>query len=178
MGEGKSDLALPLSDLEDYGRRLRSLKKRMNHTKKLFDSYKDDIGDGSVNDALSDFESNWEDGREDITQQLDALADMSDAVVREFNKLENELTKQVNEKMRVEDKRPKRERGQGVNSPAPVPRRGLSTATRAGGRPPLCPARTPRRPRGGEGEVPGLDVHAEGARLRVGTEVEAAPPPA
>ena len=32
MGEGKSDLALPLSDLEDYGRRLRSLKKRMNHT--------------------------------------------------------------------------------------------------------------------------------------------------
>lgn len=34
-----------------------------------------------------------------------------------------------------------------MNSPAPVPRRGLSTATRAGGRPPLCPARTPRRPR-------------------------------
>jgi hypothetical protein len=111
VGEGKSDLALPLSDLEDYGRRLRSLKKRMNHTKKLFDSYKDDIGDGSVNDALSDFESNWEDGREDITQQLDALADMSDAVVREFNKLENELTKQVNEKMRVEDKRPKKGNG-------------------------------------------------------------------
>ncbi|MEU9756300.1 hypothetical protein AB0D90_24700 [Streptomyces althioticus] len=56
-------------------------------------------------------ESNWEDGREDITQQLDALADMSDAVVREFNKLENELTKQVNEKMRVEDKRPKKGNG-------------------------------------------------------------------
>ncbi|MEY9486972.1 conjugal transfer/entry exclusion protein [Streptomyces calvus] len=105
MGNGKSDLALPLSDLEDYGRRLRSLKTRMNHTKKLFESYKDDIGDGSVNDALSDFESNWEDGREDITQQLDALAGMSDAVVREFKKLEDELTKQVNEKMKAEDKR-------------------------------------------------------------------------
>ncbi|MBA8947778.1 hypothetical protein FHS33_006247 [Streptomyces calvus] len=48
MGNGKSDLALPLSDLEDYGRRLRSLKTRMNHTKKLFESHKDDIGDGSV----------------------------------------------------------------------------------------------------------------------------------
>jgi hypothetical protein len=81
---GKSDLAIPLSDLEDYGRQLRSLKTRLNHTKKLFESYKDDIGDGSVNDALDDFESNWEDGREDITQQLDALASMSDAVVREF----------------------------------------------------------------------------------------------
>jgi uncharacterized damage-inducible protein DinB len=105
MGKGKSDLALPLTELEDYGRRLRSLKTRLNHTKKLFESYKDDIGDGSVNDALGDFDSNWEDGREDITQQLDALADMSDAVVREFKKLDDELTKQVNKAVRTEDKR-------------------------------------------------------------------------
>ncbi len=102
---GKSDLALPLTELEDYGRRLRSLKTRLNHTKKLFESYKDDIGDGSVNDALGDFESNWEDGREDITQQLDALGDMSDAVVREFKKLDDELTKQVNDAVKTEDKR-------------------------------------------------------------------------
>ncbi|MER6106968.1 hypothetical protein ACWGPD_03610 [Streptomyces hirsutus] len=101
----KSDLALPLTEMEDYGRRLRSLKTRLNHTKKLFESYRDDIGDGSVNDALSDFESNWEDGREDITQQLDALAGMSDAVVREFKKLDDELTKQVNDKMKVKDER-------------------------------------------------------------------------
>ncbi|AKZ57411.1 hypothetical protein SAM23877_4366 [Streptomyces ambofaciens ATCC 23877] len=105
MGKGKSDLALPLTELEDYGRRLRSLKTRLNHTKKLFESYKDDIGDGSVNDALGDFESNWEDGREDITQQLDALADMSDAVVREFKKLDDELTKKVNGVVKTEDKR-------------------------------------------------------------------------
>ncbi|MEV7078763.1 hypothetical protein AB0N88_09500 [Streptomyces sp. NPDC093516] len=105
MGQGKSDLALPLTELEGFGRRLRSLKTRLNHTKKLFESYQDDIGDGSVNDALGDFESNWEDGREDITQQLDALASMSDAVVREFKKLDDELTKKVNDAMRTEDKR-------------------------------------------------------------------------
>ncbi|MCX2927381.1 hypothetical protein [Streptomyces sp. NEAU-W12] len=102
---GKSDLALPLSEMEDYGRRLRSLRTRLNHTRKLFDSYKDDIGDGSVNDALSDFESNWEDGREDISQQLDALAGLSDAVVREFKKLDDELTRQVKDKMQVKDER-------------------------------------------------------------------------
>ncbi|MFD0551102.1 hypothetical protein ACFQ0X_19340 [Streptomyces rectiviolaceus] len=96
-GKGKSDLALPLSDLEDYGGRLRSVKDRMNRTKKTFESYKDDIGDGGVYDALEDFESNWEDGREDITQQLDALADMSDAVVREFKKLDDKLAKDVSE---------------------------------------------------------------------------------
>ncbi|CAL9537720.1 hypothetical protein GCM10010423_50730 [Streptomyces levis] len=108
MGQGKSDLALPLTELEGFGRRLRSLKTRLNHTKRLFESYQDDIGDGSVNDALGDFESNWEDGREDITQQLDALASMSDAVVREFKKLDDELTKKVNDAMKTEDKRKKK----------------------------------------------------------------------
>ncbi|MGW5619179.1 hypothetical protein [Streptomyces sp. NPDC003877] len=108
MGQGKSDLALPLTELEGFGRRLRSLRTRLNHTKKLFESYQDDIGDGSVNDALGDFEANWEDGREDITQQLDALASMSDAVVREFKKLDDELTKKVDDAMRTEDKRKKK----------------------------------------------------------------------
>ena len=104
MGQGKSDLALPLSELEEYGKRLRSLKTRLNHTKKLFEDYKDDIGDGSVNDALSDFESNWEDGREDISQSFDALADMSDAVVREFKKLDDDLAKKAQDAVKPEDK--------------------------------------------------------------------------
>ncbi|MEV7195347.1 hypothetical protein AB0N81_26605 [Streptomyces sp. NPDC093510] len=95
--KGKSDLSIPLTDLEDYGSRLRSIKTRMNRTKKTFESYKDDIGDGGVYDSLEDFESNWEDGREDIGQQLDQLADLSDAVVREFKKLEADLTKKIND---------------------------------------------------------------------------------
>jgi hypothetical protein len=103
MGNGKSDLALPLSELETYGSRLRSIKTRLNHTKKLFESYKDDIGDGGVNDALGDFESNWEDGREDINQSLDALADMSDAVVREFRKLDVDLEKKVKDGVKTEE---------------------------------------------------------------------------
>ncbi|GGJ19274.1 hypothetical protein [Streptomyces brasiliensis] len=105
MGKGKSDLSLPLTELEDYGRRLRSIKTRLNHTKKLFESYKDDIAEGKVNDALDDFESHWEDGREDITQQLDALADMSDTVVREFKKLDDELAKKVNDAVKTKDTR-------------------------------------------------------------------------
>jgi hypothetical protein len=102
MGNGKSDLALPLSELEDYGGRLRDIKTRLNHTKKLFESYKDDLGDHTVYDALDDFESGWEDGREDITQALDALADMSDAVVREFKKLDDKLAKDVKDGVKQE----------------------------------------------------------------------------
>ncbi|MFJ6571590.1 hypothetical protein ACIQNU_29715 [Streptomyces sp. NPDC091292] len=101
---GKPDLALPLSDLEDYGGRLRSIKTRLNGTKKLFQSYEDDLGDKGVYDALDDFESGWEDGREDISQQLTALADMSDAVVREFKKLDDQLAKDVSEGVKTEEK--------------------------------------------------------------------------
>ncbi|MEV0243033.1 hypothetical protein AB0I06_24315 [Streptomyces sp. NPDC050674] len=42
---------------------------------------------------------------QDITQQLDALASMSDAVVREFKKLDDELAKKVNDAVKTEDKR-------------------------------------------------------------------------
>ncbi|MET8684230.1 hypothetical protein ABZV77_08440 [Streptomyces sp. NPDC004732] len=101
--KGKSDLSIPLTDLEDYGSRLRSIKTRMNRTKKTFESYKDDIGDGGVYDSLDDFESNWEDGREDIGQQLDQLADLSDAVVREFKKLEDDLTKKINDAVKEKE---------------------------------------------------------------------------
>ncbi|MEU5684966.1 hypothetical protein [Streptomyces venezuelae] len=101
--KGKSDLSIPLTDLEDYGSRLRSIKTRMNRTKKTFESYEDDIGDGGVYDALDDFESNWEDGREDIGQQLDQLADLSDAVVREFKKLEDDLTKKINDAVKEKE---------------------------------------------------------------------------
>ncbi len=101
MGKGKSDLAVPITDLEDYGRRLRSIKDRMNRTKKIFESYRDDIGDSGVYDSLDDFESNWEDGREDIGQQLDQLASLSDAVVREFKKLDDDLAKEVNDAVKV-----------------------------------------------------------------------------
>ncbi|KPI16579.1 hypothetical protein OK074_8388 [Actinobacteria bacterium OK074] len=99
MGK-KSDLSLPLGELADYGRRLRSLRTRLDRTKKLFRSYEDDLGDTSVYDALGDFESGWEDGREDIGRQLDALADMSDAVVRDFKKLDDQLAKDVTDGVR------------------------------------------------------------------------------
>ncbi|MFE0099488.1 hypothetical protein [Streptomyces sp. NPDC059009] len=103
-GKGKSDLALPLSELEHYGDRLRSIKDRMNRTKKTFQQYEDDLGDGGLYDSLEDFESGWEDGREDITQQLDALASMSDAVVREFKKLDDDLAKQAQDGVKGEGK--------------------------------------------------------------------------
>ncbi|MFG2312357.1 hypothetical protein ACGFS9_27365 [Streptomyces sp. NPDC048566] len=110
-GGGESDLALPLSELEDYGGRLRDIKKRLNRTRKLFESYRDDLGDDTVHDALDDFESGWEDGREDIGQALDALAEMSDAVVREFRKLDDKLAREVRDGVKMKDDRGRKGKG-------------------------------------------------------------------
>ena len=104
MGSGHERLAVPLSELEGFGSRLRSIQSRMNGTHKLLDSYREDIGDGGVCERLDEFESNWEDGREDISQSFDALADMSDAVVREFKKLDDDLAKKAQDAVKPEDK--------------------------------------------------------------------------
>jgi hypothetical protein len=62
------------------------------------------VGDGGVYDKLEEFESNWEDGREDINQQLDALASMSDAIVREFKKVDDDLAKKARDGVKTKEK--------------------------------------------------------------------------
>ncbi|MEU7482564.1 hypothetical protein [Streptomyces sp. NPDC042319] len=88
-------LAIPLSELEGFGDRLRAIKGRMNGTKKMFESYSEDIGDDGVVGSLESFEGNWEDGRGDIDKQLTGLADMADNVYREATKVDLDLAKQL-----------------------------------------------------------------------------------
>ncbi|MBZ4016021.1 hypothetical protein [Streptomyces purpurogeneiscleroticus] len=95
MSGDEGRLAIPLSELEGFGGRLRSIKSRMNATKKMFDSYAEDIGDDGVVDKMESFESNWEDGRGDIDEQLTGLADMADTVYREATKVDQDLAKQL-----------------------------------------------------------------------------------
>ncbi|RKN07633.1 hypothetical protein [Streptomyces radicis] len=90
-------LAIPLGELSEFAPRLRSVKDFMNRTGNTFDRYDDALGDSRVVDALDDFVSGWEDGREDITQQLTGLADMADTVVTTVNDYENELTRSLTE---------------------------------------------------------------------------------
>lgn len=95
MSSDDERLAIPLSEIEGFGDRLRSIKGRMNATKKMFDSYADDVGDDGVVEKMESFESNWEDGRGDIDKQLSGLADMADTVFREATKADLDLAKQL-----------------------------------------------------------------------------------
>ncbi|MFC6066477.1 hypothetical protein [Streptomyces ochraceiscleroticus] len=95
MSNDEGRLAIPLSELEGFGGRLRSIKGRMNGTKKMFENYADDMGDDGVVEKMESFEENWEDGRGDIDKQLSGLADMADTVYREATKADLDLAKQL-----------------------------------------------------------------------------------
>ncbi|WP_432094250.1 hypothetical protein [Streptomyces sp. bgisy100] len=95
MSGDEGRLAIPLSELEGFGGRLRSIKGRMNATKKMFASYADEVGDDGVVEKMESFEENWEDGRGDIDKQLSGLADMADTVYREATKVDTGLAKQL-----------------------------------------------------------------------------------
>ncbi|MEV1010367.1 hypothetical protein [Streptomyces sp. NPDC049881] len=91
MGDGGERMAIPLTELAEFGPQLRTVKEYMNRTGDTFDSYNDAFGDDRVVDALDDFVSGWKDGRGDISEQLEGLAEMADTVIRTVDEFETEL---------------------------------------------------------------------------------------
>lgn len=88
-------LAIPVDLLEDFAARLGSIVTRLDGTKATFKAFEEDMGDGSVVDALDHFEHNWKDGRGDIHKQLSGLAKMAGTVVREMRQVDGDLARQL-----------------------------------------------------------------------------------
>ncbi|HEY5837262.1 hypothetical protein [Streptomyces sp.] len=88
-------LAIPIDLLEDFAQRLGSIVSRLDGTKATFRAFEEDMGDGSVVDALDHFEHNWKDGRGDIQKQLDGLEKMANTVVREMRKVDTDLAREL-----------------------------------------------------------------------------------
>lgn len=91
MADSSERMAIPLSELQDFAPQLRNVKEYMNRTGDTFDQYHDALGDEQVIDALDDFVSGWKDGRGDISEQLDGLAEMTETVISSVNDYEAEL---------------------------------------------------------------------------------------
>ena len=96
-------LKVDLDGLEAFANQLKSIKDRMNATRSVFDSYRDDLGSGTVADALDSFESNWSDGRKEIDGHLEGLVKMANQVVREIRKADRELEQELEESTKVEE---------------------------------------------------------------------------
>jgi hypothetical protein len=88
-------LAIPIDLLEDFAHRLGSIVSRLDDTKAAFQAFEEDMGDGSVVEALDHFEGNWKDGRGDIHKQLTGLEKMANTVVREMRKVDTDLAQQL-----------------------------------------------------------------------------------
>nr|WP_237555422.1 hypothetical protein [Streptomyces sp. SID4948] len=76
-----------------------SIVQRLDDTKATFSGFEEDMGDGSVVDALDHFENNWKDGRGDIHKQLSGLEKMANTVVREIRKVDADLAQQLAQSM-------------------------------------------------------------------------------
>jgi uncharacterized protein YukE len=95
-GDAVSDrLKVDLDGLESFASQLKSIKDRMNGTRSMFDSYRDELGSGEVADALDSFEGNWKDGRKQIDSHLEGLSKMAEQVVREIRKADQELANEL-----------------------------------------------------------------------------------
>lgn len=88
-------MAIPIDLLEDFAERLGSIVMRLDGTKATFRAFEDDMGDGSVVDALDHFEHNGMDGRGDIHKQLEGLEKMANTVVREIRKVDTDLAQEL-----------------------------------------------------------------------------------
>ncbi|RKN46985.1 hypothetical protein [Streptomyces hoynatensis] len=106
MADGGERMAIPLSELQEFGPQLRNVKEYMNRTGDTFDQYHDALGDEQVIDALDDFVSGWKDGRGDISEQLDGLAEMADTVITSVNDYEAELERTLTDSGGGEEQQP------------------------------------------------------------------------
>lgn len=88
---GHDRLKVDLDGLEQFASTLENVRKTMDGTRKLFDSYTGDLGSSKVADALDDFDSNWHDGRKEINGQLQGLAKMADGAVKSLRQTDAKL---------------------------------------------------------------------------------------
>jgi hypothetical protein len=90
-----ADLKVDLDGLEQFAAQVKSIRDRMNGTRSMVDSYRDDLGSGHLADALDDFVHNWKDGRKQIDGHLEGLAKMAEHAVQEIRKADRKLADEL-----------------------------------------------------------------------------------
>jgi conjugal transfer/entry exclusion protein len=92
---GSGRLKVDLDGLEQFSSTLENIRKTMDGTRNLFDSYAADLGSAKVAGALDSFDSNWRDGRKEIDGKLQGLAKMASDAVEQFRQTDTKLGSEV-----------------------------------------------------------------------------------
>jgi hypothetical protein len=91
-------LAVDLDALDTLATSLDSIRTRMNATRTVLDSFRGEMGSAEVENALSDFEGGWKDGRKKIDRNTQTLATMARESARVIRKADNDLRDKLTER--------------------------------------------------------------------------------
>jgi hypothetical protein len=90
-------LAVDLDALDALATSLDSIRTRMNATRTVLDEFRGQMGSAEVENALSDFEEGWKDGRKKIDGNAEALATMARESARVIRQADNDLRDKLTE---------------------------------------------------------------------------------
>ncbi len=93
------DLSVDVAGLRTLGGTLRSVRDALDATRSVVAAGRDEVGSDEVYDALDSFESNWDDGRGQINENMQAMTEILDESAAAYEQTDEELASGLREQM-------------------------------------------------------------------------------
>lgn len=95
-----TDLQVDTEGLRTLSRTLAEVRGALDATRRIIDAGRDALGDNDVYDALNDFENNWDDGRGQINNNMQAMQEILDESANAYETTDGDLATQLHDNMR------------------------------------------------------------------------------
>ena len=93
------DLSVDVAGLRTLSGTLRSVRDALDATRSVVEAGRDEVGSDEVCDALDSFESNWDDGRSQINENMQAMTEILDESAAAYEQTDEELASGLREQM-------------------------------------------------------------------------------
>ena len=93
------DLSVDVAGLRTLSGTLRSVRDALDATRSVVEAGRDEVGSDDVYDALDSFESNWDDGRGQINENMQAMTEILDESASAYEQTDEELASGLREQM-------------------------------------------------------------------------------
>jgi hypothetical protein len=93
------DLSVDVAGLRTLSSTLRSVRDALDATRSVVEAGRNEVGSDEVYDALDSFESNWDDGRGQINENMQAMTEILDESADAYEQTDEELASGLREQM-------------------------------------------------------------------------------
>jgi hypothetical protein len=93
------DLSVDVAGLRTLSGTLRSVRDALDATRSVVEAGRDEVGSDDVYDALDAFESNWDDGRGQINENMQAMTEILDESAAAYEQTDEELASGLRKQM-------------------------------------------------------------------------------